>query len=70
MPAVRLFGVSVATPEDSVAVPIVASPSTKVMVPVAVKGVTVAVSVVFWPNVEGIDGRSEDDRSGNLRVSC
>ena len=43
----------VAVPLDRVPEPRVAAPSLKVTVPLAVEGETAAVSVMFWPNVEG-----------------
>ena len=43
-----------ATPELSVAVPSVVLPFLKVMVPVAVLGVTLAVSTVFAPTATGL----------------
>ena len=47
-------------PAVRVEVPSVAEPSVKVTVPVAVEGVTVAVSVTFWPKVEGFTDEASD----------
>src|ERR671926_342487 len=47
--------VNVATPPESTALPSAVAPSVKLTVPLAVDGVTVAVNVTGWPNVDGLD---------------
>jgi len=54
VPEVNVDVEKVATPEASVAVPITAPPSRNCTLPVAVEGVTVAVSVTAWPGFEGL----------------
>ena len=59
MPTLKLLMLRVPEPWPMVAVPSVVDPSLKVMVPVALDGVTVAVRVVDWPAAVGF---SEDRR--------
>ena len=44
---------NVATPPETGPVPMEVAPSKKVTVPVAADGVTVAVNVTDWPEVDG-----------------
>ena len=54
LPTAREEVESFALPELRVTLPSRVVPSLKVTVPVAVDGVTVAVKVTDWPNVEGL----------------
>ena len=57
MPAVRVAVAMLAFPPLSVAAPKVVAPSLKVTVPVTVPvvaGLTVAVRVTDWPNLDGL----------------
>ena len=56
-PTLSALVASVAEPLDNAAEPSVVSPSRNVTVPVAVAGLTVAVSVTDWP---GLAGFAED----------
>jgi hypothetical protein len=60
LPAASALVPSVATPETTGLVPSDETPSKNSTEPVAAAGVTVAVNVTFWPNVDGFGALASD----------